>query len=186
MHLSSRLLPSCYLSLCLSVLVCVYLWSEGCMFPLQRARFSVYLPTCSPIWWVRSCAFFLPLYIPSLSSCMCCASASAACLSVPLWISCTDRWLEDIPGSKLLGCCRECPLLPHFPAHDSGLQNTHTCCQACACTRCTHTHTHTHLLACTKMKCPGGIMGLRGQGVNHMCMREGLFDVHGCFSSRRG
>lgn len=118
--------------------VCLSVGRKSCMFLLQRAHFSVYLPTCLPIWWVCSCAFFLPLYIPSLSFCMCCASASAACLSVPCGSHILiDDWriYWDQSSSAAAG---RCPLLP-ASQHMTVAFKTHTCCQACTCIHCTYT-----------------------------------------------
>lgn len=156
MHLSSRLLSSCYLSLCLSVSVSVY--------PLAVSALSVYLPTCSPIRRVHICAVFPSLCIPSLAFCMRCAYGSAFCLSVPCGPPILiDDWKIYWDQSAIVAAGSAPTLLSS--QHKTVAFNTHNCCQA------THVHTtHTHLLACTKIKCLEEAKGFRGQWINQVCM----------------
>lgn len=124
MHLSSRLLSSCYLSLRLSVLVSVYLWSKAACSCCSEHTFCLFAHLLANLMHPQSCCLPVILHIitgfPYIL--FLCQHGLSLC---SLWILYTDRWLEDILGSKLVICCRERPLLP-TSKHMTVAFKTHT------------------------------------------------------------
>lgn len=153
MHLSSRLLSSCYLSLCLSVLVSICLRSKAPRSYCTERAFCLFAHLLAYLMHPLLCCLpATPHTITGFPYTLCiCQHGLPLC---SLWILCTDRWLEDILGSKLLSCCRERSPPPLFLAHDSGLQNTHTL------SACTYIHDTYTLVAVFKNKVSGNRHGI--------------------------